>query len=72
MSKRGTVTSGNIKVQWSGSTQALTDSAVWKKDFPLRMRANLVQPELVDRAVGQGELNHIFGGKVSCVTRGQI
>jgi len=30
---------------------------------------SLVQPELVNRAVGQGELNHIFGGKVSCVTR---
>ena len=36
------------------------------------MRANLVQPELVDRAVGQGELNHIFGGKVSCVKQESI
>ena len=34
LSKRGTVTSGNIKVQWSGSTQALTDCAVRKKIFP--------------------------------------
>ena len=33
------------------------------------MRANLVQPELVDRAEGQGELNHIFGGKVSCINK---